>query len=107
MAYAFLLRFSLPEVAIELYSLGSIFPIRNEPSRRQLHVFTITPLRPSRYRKKDKMKWVNPTPATSQIITCKMFFKLCSSEMPQSGKGQDPVGRTPVGRTPGFHPDFN
>lgn len=36
------------------------------------------------------MKWATPTPATSQIITCKTVFKPCYlREMPQGGKGQD------------------
>ena len=77
---------SQPVIVIQLHSLVSIFPTRNEPFCSQSHVSTTIPLRPScflgitvsRYRKKDKMKWENPTPATD--ITCKIVFKLCYLE---------------------------
>lgn len=98
---------SQPVIVIQLHSLESIFPTRNEPFCSQSHVSTTIPLRPScflgitvsRYRKKDKMKWANPTPATD--ITYKIVFMLLR-EMPQGRRGQDPVGRTP-----GPCPDLN
>lgn len=65
---------SLTDVGIELYNLGSIFPIKNEPFHS--HCKHLPPPHPGpdvswellslgNTERRDKMKWVNHIPATS------------------------------------------